>query len=156
MYVMFLFVVSKFHVCCGEEGDASKVVLPTSMFELICRLICLAMKFRMLEGVMAVVNIEKVDNWYPKLGELVGDGINSMLSPGRALIAQRSSNGKVRNYVVVRVEEGWAKEFVEAHIHGGSERARELLLSFFDGWSRELVDFIRRYDDEPMWAKHSR
>lgn len=102
-------------------------------------------------------NIENVDNWYPKLGELVGDGINSMLSPGRALIAQRSSNGKVRSYVVVRVEEGWAKkEFAEAQIHGGSERARELLLSFFDGWSRELVDFIRRYDDEPMWPKHSR
>lgn len=55
VYVMFLFVVSKFHVCCGEEGDGSKVVLPTSMFELICRLICLAMKFRMLEGIMAVV-----------------------------------------------------------------------------------------------------
>lgn len=55
MYVMFLLLVFKFHVCCGEEGDGSKVVLPTSMFELICRLICLAMKFRMLEGIMAVV-----------------------------------------------------------------------------------------------------
>jgi len=78
-----------------------------------------------------------------------------MLSFERGLLAQRNSGGKIRIYVSLKVEEGWAKkEFAEAASGGGSESVRRLLLSFFQGWNPELLDFIVHCDEEPaFWAR---
>lgn len=99
--------------------------------------------------------IEDVDNRFPNLASLCGHGMCLMLSFERGLIPQRNSGGKIRIYVALTVEEGWAKEeFAEAASRGGSESVRRLLLSFFQGWNPELVDFIAHGDEEPgFWAR---
>jgi len=90
-------------------------------------------------------SIRDVDERYPKLGAFVGDGMSYMLAPDRGLLAQRNSRGLIHVYATVRVEEGWAKNDFAAAVRGGS--VREFLLGYFEGWSPELLDFIRNCDD---------
>jgi 2-polyprenyl-6-methoxyphenol hydroxylase-like FAD-dependent oxidoreductase len=84
--------------------------------------------------------IENVDEQFPALAALCGHGLCFMLAPERGLIAQRNSGGTLRVYVVVTVAEEWARtEFTR------SESARRLLLlSFFEGWNRELLELVHR------------
>lgn len=98
--------------------------------------------------------IENVDNRFPNLASLCGLGLCLILSFGRGLFAQRNSGGKIRIYATLAVEEGWAKkEFAEAS-REGSKSVRRLLLSFFQGWNPELLDFIVHSDEEPaFWAR---
>lgn len=93
--------------------------------------------------------IRDVDERYPKLGASVGDGMSFMLAQDRGLLAQRNSRGLIHVYATVRVEEGWAKNEFAAAVRGGS--VQELLLGYFEGWSPELLDFIRNCDDDAFY-----
>ncbi|KAG0581400.1 hypothetical protein KC19_4G248400 [Ceratodon purpureus] len=96
---------------------------------------------------MVDLTIRNADERYPKLGELVGDGLCFMLAQDRGLLPQRNSGGLIHVYATVRVEEGWAKEDFAAAVRSGGGSVRELLLRYFEGWNPELLEFIRNCDD---------
>lgn len=99
------------------------------------------------------VTMHNVDERYPNLAELVGDGLTKVLAPNKGLFLQRNSNGLICNYLFLRVEEGWEKkEFASASLKG-PQSAREFLLRVLEGWKPEFLDFIRNCDDEPIWPR---
>lgn len=101
---------------------------------------------------MVDICIRNADERYPHLGKLTGNGLTCMLSPDRGLMPQRNSNGVIRTYVSLRVEKEWAQKEFAAALRVGPQRAREILLSYFNGWNPELLDFIRNCDDDRFYT----
>jgi 2-polyprenyl-6-methoxyphenol hydroxylase-like FAD-dependent oxidoreductase len=97
-------------------------------------------------GVLFVeLRLDDVDAKHPALAKLVPSGKVCALGKSRSLIAQRSSNGVVRVYLMFRVAEDWIEK-------GGVDlsspaRARADLKALFAGWSPSLLAFIDACDD---------
>ena len=97
------------------------------------------------------LRIRNVDERYPHLGKLVGNGLTCILSPDRGLLPQRNSNGVIHIAVGLRVEKEWAKKEFAAALRVGPQRARDFLLSYFDGWNPEILDLIRNCEDDRFY-----
>ena len=103
------------------------------------------------------IRIRNVDERYPHLGKLAGNGLTCILSPDGGLLPQRNSNGVIHISVALRVEKEWAQKEFAAALRVGPQRAREFLLSYFDGWNPELLDLIHNCEDDRFytWPIHA-
>ncbi|MCB5909158.1 FAD-dependent oxidoreductase [Streptomyces pinistramenti] len=91
------------------------------------------------------VRFDDVESRHPRIAELVGDGhLFANDGAGRAVIAQRNSNDRIRGYVALRTDLDW---------HGGAgidladtAAVREFLLQEFAGWAPQLLPFLTDND----------
>ena len=92
-------------------------------------------------GVVAVeLMIDEVDAKHPALAALLPYGKLMAVDGARGLIAQRSSAGHVRVYIMLRVPEERLREgIVDASPPG---RARAQLRALLPGWAPSLLGFI--------------
>ena len=81
----------------------------------------------------------------PRIAALVPKGKVSAVGGGKGLIAQRSSNGHVRGYVMFRVPEDWlAKGGLDL---SSPARARAELKNQLSDWSPTLLAFVDECSD---------
>lgn len=89
-------------------------------------------------------DVADVDARHPAVARLVPRGKVSVVGGVKGLIAQRSSHGQVRVYVILRVPEGW--------VQGGGidlsspARAREGLTALLAGWAPSLLAFVDAFE----------
>jgi 2-polyprenyl-6-methoxyphenol hydroxylase-like FAD-dependent oxidoreductase len=97
-------------------------------------------------GVLFVeLSIDEVDTRHPRIAALVPKGKISAVGGGKGLIAQRSSNGHVRGYVMFRVPEDWlAKGGLDL---SSPARARAELKNQLSDWSPTLLAFVDECSD---------
>jgi 2-polyprenyl-6-methoxyphenol hydroxylase-like FAD-dependent oxidoreductase len=88
----------------------------------------------------------------PHISELVGQGSASVLSDNKGLMAQRNGDQSIRIYVALRVPEDWMKGFDFSQ----PRAIRAMLLDVFSGWKPELLEMLKRCDDNfvprPLYA----
>lgn len=81
---------------------------------------------------------------HPALARMVGNGSLLAKSAGKALFAQRNSNGNIRAYIAFRAPENW---HLAADVDLADEAAvRTHLLKMFDGWDESLLYLLRHND----------
>jgi len=97
-------------------------------------------------GVLCVeLKIDDIDARHPALAALIPRGKVGATEGGRGLIAQRSSGGQVRVYLMFRAPEEQARRgFVDL---SSPARARAGLKALFPGWAPALLAFIDECDD---------
>jgi len=88
--------------------------------------------------------LDDADIRHPALAQLVGNGTMVASSDRTRLFAQRNSGGHIRVYASLHVPLDW-------HVTAGLDlddttAVREHLLTVFDGWHDNLLDFIRESD----------
>lgn len=89
--------------------------------------------------------IQDVEARHPTIAATVGGGSLFALQDNKGLIAQRLSNGSVRVYAALRIEEnGFAAEGIAFQ---DASQTREGLLAHFADWSADLQELIRQCDD---------
>jgi 2-polyprenyl-6-methoxyphenol hydroxylase-like FAD-dependent oxidoreductase len=89
--------------------------------------------------------IDNVDELYPQISELVGNGKMFALGNNKGLLCQRNGNAHIRIYAAVRVPENWVTQ-------GGidfsaPQRARQGVLTLFEGWSPRLLELVEKSND---------
>jgi len=88
----------------------------------------------------------------PQISELVGQGSAFVLSDNKGLMAQRNGDQSIRIYVALRVPEDWMKGFDFSQ----PRAIRAMLLDVFSGWKPELLEMLKRCDDNfvprPLYA----
>ncbi|MFJ3309529.1 FAD-dependent oxidoreductase [Streptomyces sp. NPDC086549] len=86
------------------------------------------------------------DTRHPALARMVGNGTLLATADGKALLAQRNSNGHIRVYVAFRAPHDW---HVAADVEPDDTAAvRAHLLKMFDGWDENLLDLLRHHDGD--------
>jgi 2-polyprenyl-6-methoxyphenol hydroxylase-like FAD-dependent oxidoreductase len=86
--------------------------------------------------------ISDIDNRFPSLSAAAGPGSVISLGHNKAIIAQRQSHGYLRIYAALRVPESWIKSF---------KPTRNAVLDLYrDGWTSELLEFLRSYDESSV------
>jgi hypothetical protein len=92
------------------------------------------------------IKISDIKNRFPKINELVGNGMVMALSDGIGMMIQQNGDGSARCGLCLRAPEDWVKtcgiDFTSP------KAARESLLALYGDWSEGLKDFIRSCDDE--------
>ncbi|HEX4224626.1 MAG TPA: NAD(P)/FAD-dependent oxidoreductase [Pseudonocardiaceae bacterium] len=84
-------------------------------------------------------------NRFPEAAALVGPGTMYGFGAGKGIIAQRNGDGRIRLYIAVIADEGWAtSSVVDANDPAGT-RAR--LLDIFADWAPEMRSLIAVADD---------
>ncbi|MEU5532226.1 NAD(P)/FAD-dependent oxidoreductase [Streptomyces sp. NPDC020362] len=84
------------------------------------------------------------DTRHPALARMVGNGTLLATADGKALLAQRNSNGHIRVYVAFRAQDDWQ---VAADVEPDDTTAvRAHLLKMFDGWDENLRHLLRHHD----------
>ncbi|GAA0596417.1 NAD(P)/FAD-dependent oxidoreductase [Kutzneria viridogrisea] len=93
------------------------------------------------------VRFDEVDRRHPGIAALVGDGhVFANDGDGRAIIAQRNSEGRVRGYLGLRTELDWA---ASAGVDlADTASVRRYLLAEYAGWAPELLPLITDSDGE--------
>jgi len=91
--------------------------------------------------------VSDVDNRFPHLGSLVGNGLAFIMSDNKGLIPQRNSNGVIRIYVGLRVPESWLDEHP---LPSDPADARQNIISLFPDWDTNVLDLIKQSDDAPI------
>ncbi|WP_433854546.1 FAD-dependent oxidoreductase [Streptomyces kronopolitis] len=98
--------------------------------------------------------LDDCDTRHPALSRLVGNGTVLATAAGKALLAQRNSNGHLRVYATLRVPQDWQvaagvdlDDAAAVHTH---------LLKMFDGWDSGLLALLRHHDggfiNRPLFA----
>ena len=90
------------------------------------------------------LSIDDVDTSHPAVAALVPNGKISAVGGGQGLIAQRSSGGHVRAYLMFRVAGDWAKENIDLTT---TDRARADLKKQLPGWSPLFLSLIDACND---------
>lgn len=90
------------------------------------------------------LRIEDVDRRHPAVAALIPRGKVAAVGADRGFIAQRSSGGQVRVYVMLRVPEAQAATVVDV---SSPARAREQLRAWLPGWAPELLGFVDACED---------
>jgi hypothetical protein len=84
------------------------------------------------------------DTRHPALARMVGNGTLLATADGKALLAQRNSNGHIRVYVAFRAPHDWQ---VAADVESDDTAAVcAHLLKLFDGWDENLLYLLRHHD----------
>ncbi len=107
------------------------------------------------EGVVFIeISFRDVDRRHPEVAALVGRGGMFALGENRGIIAQRQSRNRVRAYVALRDDLGWADRDGVDLAHPAAVRA--YLLARFEGWSPGLRRLLHECDDgfivRPIYA----
>lgn len=88
--------------------------------------------------------LDDCDTRHPALARMVGNGTVVATAAGKALLAQRNSNGHFRVYATLRAPLNWQ---VTAGVDLDDAAAvRAHLLKTFDGWNENLLDLLRHHD----------
>lgn len=93
------------------------------------------------------LRMDRVDQDYPELGELIGAGTFLAVGDNRLLFSQRNSNSHVRTYVTLRVAEDWV-ETCGIPFSSDPKTTRIKLLEYYTGWAPELRRIIEVCQDE--------
>ncbi|MFF3543748.1 FAD-dependent oxidoreductase [Streptomyces platensis] len=90
--------------------------------------------------------LDDCDTRHPALAHMVGNGTLLATAAGKALLAQRNSNGHIRVYATFRAPQNWQ---VAAGVDLDDAAAvRAHLLKMFDRWDENLLDLLRHHDGE--------
>lgn len=96
-------------------------------------------------GVLAIeLNLDNLDTEHPALAKLLPNGKIGAHGVGGGFIAQRSSHGQVRVYLMFPVPEDQIRTFVDV---SSPEHARTQLKAMLPGWSPSLLAFIDECND---------
>ena len=96
---------------------------------------------------MIEFGIENVEQRFPQVSHMTGRGLTFALGDSKALLAHRDANEHMGGYVGLRVPDTW---FHDKNLDQlSADAALHELCAAFDGWSQELLDWIRR-SDEPL------
>jgi 2-polyprenyl-6-methoxyphenol hydroxylase-like FAD-dependent oxidoreductase len=100
------------------------------------------------------VYYDNVDRRHPGIAQLVGDGHMFAVGDGLAIIGQRNSNGRVRAYLGLRIEENWPER---AGLDlTDRESVRKFLLERYQDWAPQfdpfLTDIDGAYANRPLYA----
>ena len=96
-------------------------------------------------GLLAIeLSIDDVDTQHPAVATLIPRGKISAKGSWRGFIAQRSSHGHVRVYVMFRVPEARLRDFVDL---SSPDRARAALKALLSGWAPSMLAFIDASSD---------
>jgi len=90
------------------------------------------------------MHVTDVDRDHPNLAAMVGRGKIFALADSKALIAQRSSGGRLHIYVAVRAAEAGLAGFDPRD----PQAAKTCVVTQLDGWAPELLAFIHAATDE--------
>jgi 2-polyprenyl-6-methoxyphenol hydroxylase-like FAD-dependent oxidoreductase len=90
------------------------------------------------------LRLEDVDRAHPEIARMLPHGKLAAIGRNRGLIAQRSSGGHVRVYVMIRVAEAEAEGLVDVT---RPEVARAQVRALLSGWSPSLLAFVDRASD---------
>ncbi len=85
------------------------------------------------------LSFDDVDARHPNIAHLVGHGTMFASGNNRALVAQRNGHAHVRVYAALRVPEDWPVAHIDV---SRPEKAKEILLEQFAGWSPQLLALI--------------
>ncbi|MEV7044325.1 NAD(P)/FAD-dependent oxidoreductase [Amycolatopsis sp. NPDC051061] len=88
------------------------------------------------------LGLDDADRCHPHLAALTGQGTMMTKIDGKALVAQRNSNGHIRCYAVFYAPEGWAADLDFAD----TAAVRANLLERFAGWHPSLLGFLHDLD----------
>jgi 2-polyprenyl-6-methoxyphenol hydroxylase-like FAD-dependent oxidoreductase len=88
--------------------------------------------------------IDEVDQRHPALAALVGRGTLWVEGDGKAIIAQRNGQSRIRGYAAFRVPVEWATNRFDV---SRPAQARERLIEEFDGFAPCLIDLFRAAGD---------
>jgi 2-polyprenyl-6-methoxyphenol hydroxylase-like FAD-dependent oxidoreductase len=88
------------------------------------------------------LGLDDADRRHPHLAALTGQGTMMTKIDGKALVAQRNSNGHIRCYAVFYAPEGWAADLDFAD----TAAVRANLLERFAGWHPSLLGFLHDLD----------
>jgi 2-polyprenyl-6-methoxyphenol hydroxylase-like FAD-dependent oxidoreductase len=88
------------------------------------------------------LGLDDADRRHPDLAALTGQGMMMSKIDGRALVAQRNSNGHIRCYAIFYAPEDWAADLDFAD----TAAVRAHLLERFAGWHPSLLGFLRDLD----------
>ena len=95
-------------------------------------------------GVIFVeIRIANPEMVLPEINELVGQGTVFVINDNKGLIAQRNGDQSIRVYAALRVPEDWMKGFDFSQ----PLAIRAMLLDVFSGWKPELLEILKRCDD---------
>jgi 2-polyprenyl-6-methoxyphenol hydroxylase-like FAD-dependent oxidoreductase len=86
--------------------------------------------------------ISDIDNRFPSLSVAAGPGLVLSLGHNKSIMTQRQSHGYLRIYATLRVPQSWCKSFKPTR--------RAVLDLYSDGWSSDLLDFLRSYDESSL------
>lgn len=90
------------------------------------------------------LGLDNADRRHPALAALTGQGTMMTKIDGKALVAQRNSNGHIRCYAVFYAAEDWAAGLDFAD----TAAVRESLLTRFAGWHPSVLAFLSDLDGE--------
>jgi 2-polyprenyl-6-methoxyphenol hydroxylase-like FAD-dependent oxidoreductase len=96
-------------------------------------------------GITAVeFGIDDIDTCHPTLADLIGHGKIGVQGGGKSLIAQRSGNGHVRGYAMLRVPEDWPARHIG---FADPDKARSDLLRIYGDWNESMLAIFRASND---------
>lgn len=89
------------------------------------------------------LRLEDIDTRHPAIAKLVPNGKIGAMGDKKGLIAQRSSNGQLRVYLMFRVPEDWSTSgVVDLSSTASPARTRAELRQQFAGWAPSLLSLI--------------
>ena len=97
-------------------------------------------------GILCIeLNIDDVDTQHPELAKLIPHGKIGAHGKGCGFIAQRSSHGQIRVYLMFNVPEEQARQgFIDL---SSPERARAAIKALLPGWAPSLLAFVDECND---------
>lgn len=120
-----------FDLVVGADGAWSKV-----------RPLLSAEAPRFTEVLFFELEIDDLDHRHPALARMLPSGKLSAVGRSRSLIAQRSSGGQVRVYVMFRVDEAELHRLIARFAALSPAQARAELRAMLPGWAPSLLAFI--------------
>jgi 2-polyprenyl-6-methoxyphenol hydroxylase-like FAD-dependent oxidoreductase len=93
---------------------------------------------------MIEIRLPNVDEGYPNIAKLVGNGSMFALSDNKGIIAQRNSDGRIITYLSLRVPQTWVVD--SAIQFDDPDQARRSMVELYSDWSTEITDLIRYCD----------
>jgi len=128
----------------GSLGDFDLVVGADGAWSRVRPLV--SKEIPLYSGVLFVeLTLDDVDAKHPAVAALVPRGKISVVGRSKAFVAQRSSHGQVRVYLMFRVAEDWIKK--GAVDLSSPTRARADLRAQFPGWAPSLLAVIDACND---------
>jgi 2-polyprenyl-6-methoxyphenol hydroxylase-like FAD-dependent oxidoreductase len=95
------------------------------------------------------VRFDSVDQRQPKISKLVGKGSYFAFCDNKGMLAQRSGNGSIRNYALMRVPEDWASSG-GIDLSNPAETKTKILEQYFSDWDESLHELVLLADDDSI------
>jgi 2-polyprenyl-6-methoxyphenol hydroxylase-like FAD-dependent oxidoreductase len=145
--------IHRLHFAAGTSTDTDLVVGGDGAWSKVRLLLSDAQP--LYTGVTFVeTGLDQASTRHPALAALVGDGTMMALVDNKGLIAQRTSNDRVRIYIGVRIDQHW-HQHIRLNLDD-TTAVRGTLLGYFAGWDptllRLITDADSGYTNRPLFA----